>query len=269
MNAQAARRLLIESDLRRAIGDGELRLHFQPKVDAGTGRIVGAEALVRWQHWEPGLLPPGEFIPLAEETCLILPLTAWVTESACHTIRHWLDAGLSGVRISINLAAPSLSDATLLDKLGYLMERYALTPNSLILEVTETMVMGDVEHSVGMLERLRSKGYRLSLDDFGTGYSSLSYLKRLTIDELKIDRSFVIECANGGRDAALASAIIALGHELGLRIVAEGVETQAQSTFLLGHGCAVQQGFLFSRPVSPSDFEVSLRRGGIQSLQKA
>ncbi len=266
MNAQAARRLLIESDLRRAIGDGELRLHFQPKVDAATRRIVGAEALVRWQHSERGLLAPYEFIPLAEETGLILPLTDWVLESACQRTRQWLDAGLPHVPISVNLAAPSLTDPTLLDTLDALMQRFDLTPDSLTLEVTETMVMGDVEHSVGMLERLRARGYSLSLDDFGTGYSSLSYLKRLTIDELKIDRSFVMECAAGGRDAALAAAIIALGHELGLRIVAEGVETPEQSAFLLRHRCGVQQGYLFARPVAAADFEQHLRRGFMELL---
>jgi EAL domain-containing protein (putative c-di-GMP-specific phosphodiesterase class I) len=183
-------------------------------------------------------------------------------------VRHWLDAGLARVPISVNLAASSLTDPTLLDKLDALMQRFDLAPDNLTLEVTETMVMGDVEHSIGMLERLRAKGYSLSLDDFGTGYSSLSYLKRLTIDELKIDRSFVMECSAGGRDAALAAAIIALGHELGLRIVAEGVETEAQSAFLLRHRCTVQQGYLFARPLTSADFEHLLRQGSVQSLQK-
>ena len=266
MNALAASRLLIESDLRRAIGDGELRLHFQPKVDAGSGQVVGAEALVRWQHWERGLVPPNEFIPMAEETGLILPLTDWVLECACSNVRDWINAGLTPVPISVNLAAPSLTDATLLDKLNALMTRFSLSPNALTLEVTETMVMGDVEHSIALLQRLRDKGYSLSLDDFGTGYSSLSYLKRLTIDELKIDRSFVIECAEGGRDGALAAAIIALGSELGLRIVAEGIETEEQSAFLMRHGCNVQQGFLFSRPVTPAAFEVILQTGTIKNI---
>ena len=264
MNAQAANRLVIESDLRRAIGDGELRLHFQPKVDAVTGKIVGAEALVRWQHRERGLVPPNEFIPMAEETGLILPLTDWVLECACANLRDWIDAGLPAVRISVNLAAPSLTDPQLIDKLDALMARFRLAPDSLTLEVTETMVMGDVEHSIALLEQLRARGYSLSLDDFGTGYSSLSYLKRLTMDELKIDRSFVIECAAGGRDGALAAAIIALGQELGLRIVAEGIETPEQSAFLLRHGCNVQQGFLFSRPVTPAVFETMLQTSTIK-----
>ncbi len=266
MNALAASRLLIESDLRRAIGDGELRLHFQPKVDAGSGQVVGAEALVRWQHWERGLVPPNEFIPMAEETGLILPLTDWVLECACSNVRDWINAGLAPVPISVNLAAPSLGDPALLDKLNALMKRFSLSPDSLTLEVTETMVMGDVEQSIALLERLREGGYSLSLDDFGTGYSSLSYLKRLTIDELKIDRSFVIECAEGGRDGALAAAIIALGSELGLRIVAEGIETDEQSAFLMRHGCNIQQGFLFSKPVSPSAFEVILQTGFLKKI---
>jgi len=261
MNALATNRVLVEADLRRAVAAGELCLHFQPKVDAQSGAIVGAEALVRWQHPERGLVPPGEFIPLAEETGLILPLTDWVLESACTSLRAWLDAGLPPVPLSVNLAAPSLTDGTLIGKLDALMHHLDLAPASLILEVTETMLMRDVEHAVTLLETLRTKGYGVSLDDFGTGYSSLSYLKRLPMDELKIDRSFVNECASGGRDSALAGAIIALGLELGLRVVAEGVETPEQTAFLLRHGCVLQQGFLFSRPVPAPQFEQLLRQG--------
>lgn len=269
MNAKASLRLVMESELRRAIVDGELRLHYQPKVDADTGKIVGAEALVRWQHGMRGLVSPNEFIPLAEETGLILPLTDWVTETVCSDIRRWIDDGLVIVPISVNLAAPSLADLTLVDKLDALMRRFNLTASSLILEVTETMVMGDVAQSIVLLERLRARGYCLSLDDFGTGYSSLSYLKQLPLDELKVDRSFIIECAAGGRDGALASAIIALGLELGLHMVAEGIETEAQSAFLLGRGCCVQQGYLFSRPVAVSVFADLLKVGAIHQLPQS
>src|SRR5690606_11545816 len=256
MNALATRRLLLEAELRRAIEQDELRLHFQPKVDAGSGAIVGAEALVRWQHPERGLLPPADFIPLAEESGLILPLTDWVLESACRHLRRWADAGLPSIPLSVNLAAPSLTDRTLIDQLDALMLRYDLTPDCLVVEMTETLLMRDVQAGIAMLVDLRTRGYGLSLDDFGTGYSSLGYLKLFPIDELKIDRALVTDIATGGRDGALAGAIIALGHELGLKVVAEGVETELQSTFLLSRGCKVQQGNLFSRAIPSEQFEL-------------
>ncbi len=261
MNADAATRLLLEAELRHAIGCDELRLHFQPKVDAATGRIVGAEALVRWQHANRGLLSPLEFIPLAEETGLIMPLTDWVLEAACSQQRAWRDAGLSTVPLSVNLSAPSIAGVTLAAKLDGLIERFGLTTDCLALEMTETMLMRDANAAILQLETLRSRGYGLSLDDFGTGYSSLSYLKRFPVDELKIDRAFITDVERGGRDAALTAAIIALSRELGLKVVAEGVETRAQSEFLLNRGCRVQQGYLFSKPVPAAAFAELLRIG--------
>ena len=261
INALAATRLLKEAELRIAISHDQLLLHFQPKVDASGLKIVGAEALVRWQHPQRGLVPPGEFIALAEETGLILPLTDWVLEAACSALCGWRDAGLPSVPLSVNLAAPSLSDPTLVIKLDALMKRHGLQPEMLMLEVTETILMGDVEQSVASLNALRAGGYGLSLDDFGTGYSSLSYLKRFPIDELKIDRSFVNGVERGGRDGALAAAIIALAREFGLSVVAEGVETPEQAMFLIRHGCPVQQGFWFSRPVPCAEFAQLLRSG--------
>ncbi len=260
-NVRATERLLLENELRLAIETGELRLYFQPKVDARDGSIVGAEALVRWQHPERGLIPPDRFIGLAEDTGLIGPLTDWVLDAACQSLRRWSDAGLRAISLSVNLAASSLSDSRLLDQLDLLMQRYGLSPSSLQLEMTETMVMSDVESVVGVLERLRARGFSLSLDDFGTGYSSLSHLKRLPMDELKIDRSFIADVALGGRGGALAAAVITLGSELGLQVVAEGVETVAQSAFLLGRGCTLQQGYLFSRPVPGAAFQQLLRAG--------
>jgi diguanylate cyclase (GGDEF)-like protein len=261
INALAASRLTKEAELRSAIAQDQLRLHFQPKVDASNLRIVGAEALVRWQHPQRGLVPPGEFIPLAEETGLILPMTDWVLEAACRALRSWRDAGLRSVPLSVNLAAPSLSDPTLICKLDALMKRFGLSPESLVLEVTETILMTDVQQGIDRLNALRAKGYGLSLDDFGTGYSSLSYLKRFPIDELKIDRSFVNGAERGGRDGALAAAIITLAREFGLSVVAEGVETPAQALFLIRHGCLVQQGFWFSKPMPDAEFEALLRDG--------
>jgi diguanylate cyclase (GGDEF)-like protein len=266
MNALATNRLLMEAELRRGIAGGELQLHFQPKVDARSGTVLGAEALVRWLHPERGLVGPGDFIPLAEETGLIVPLTAWVLQSACAHLRRWHDAGLACGPLSVNLAASSLSDTALVDTLDALTARFGVSPSSLVLEVTETTLMTNVDAGLSLLQTLRSRGYGLSLDDFGTGYSSLSYLKRFPIDELKIDRSFVTDVARGGRDGALAAAIVALGREFGLQVVAEGVETAEQSSFLMRRGCNVQQGFLFSRAVPAPAFERLLRPGVIAAV---
>jgi len=252
MNAQARARLALESDLRRAIADGELRLHFQPKVDALSGKMVGAEALVRWRHPQRGLLPPAAFIPLAEEVGLIVPLGDWVMRSACEALRRWRALRLATVPLSINLAAPSFLQEGLVEQLDALLHEFGLLAGQLTIEVTESLLMQDVGRTVERLQALRERGFGLSLDDFGTGFSSLSYLKRFPIDELKIDRSFVQDVDRGGKDGALVASIIALGGLLDLRVVAEGVETRAQSDFLLAHGCNQQQGYLFARPM-PAD----------------
>ncbi len=267
MNRLATTRLQKEVDLRRAIAVDELCLHFQPKVDSATGQIVGAEALVRWLHPEHCLVLPGDFIPLAEETGLILPLTDWVLEAACHSLRGWLDAGLKLQQLAVNLAAPSLVNGDLVARLDELAQRYRLRPENLMLEMTETMLMQDVRRCIPLLKALRERGYGLSVDDFGTGYSSLSYLKRFAVDELKIDRAFVTDVTQGGKDGALAAAIIALGRELGLKVVAEGVETEAQRSFLQRHGCKFHQGFLYSRPVPAVDFEDLMRRQALLPAQ--
>jgi diguanylate cyclase (GGDEF)-like protein len=257
MNAQAGARLARESELRRAIAEGELRLHFQPKMDALSGRMVGAEALVRWQHPQRGLLLPGDFIPLAEETGLIVPLGDWVMRSACETLMHWRKLRLSALPLSINLSAPSFLQDGLVAQLDALLQSCGLQAGQLTIEVTESLLMQDLGRTVKRLHALRDRGFKLSLDDFGTGYSSLSYLKRFPIDELKIDRSFVQDIQRGGKDSALVASIIALGGLLDLRVVAEGVETAAQSDLLLAQGCHQQQGYLFARPM-PAD-ELRLR----------
>ena len=266
MNAQASARLAQESDLRRGIADGQLRLYYQPKVDAASGVILGAEALVRWQHPERGLVPPGQFISLAEESGLILPLTDWVLETACADLRRRADAGLPALPVSVNLASPSFVHDDLPAQLQALMKKDRLAASCLTLEVTESLLMAQVERAVERLQALREMGFGLSLDDFGTGYSSLSYLKRFPIDELKIDRSFVIDVSKGGRDGALAAAIIALGREFRLRVIAEGVETLEQATFLLDHGCAHQQGFLFARPMPVHEFDALLVTGAMPTV---
>jgi diguanylate cyclase (GGDEF)-like protein len=267
LNARVKDRVLLENELRLAIQAGQLRLHYQPKVDARSGCLLGAEALVRWQHPERGLIPPGHFIPLAEESGLIAPLTDWVLDAACKSQRRWSDHGLPPLPLSVNLAASSLADARLLDQLAGLMLRYGLHPSCLMLELTETMVMRDVATAIGVLDSLRTMGFGLSLDDFGTGYASLSHLKRLPMSELKIDRSFITDVARGGRDGALAAAAITLGSELGLQVVAEGVETKEQSEFLIGRGCALQQGYLFSKPVPQAAFEQMLKSGTTRATE--
>lgn len=258
MNVRASARLARETDLRHAINDGQLRLHYQAKVDAGSGLITGAEALVRWQHPERGMVSPGEFIPLAEESGLIVPLTDWVLETACTDLRRRADTGLRRVPVSVNLSSPSFADDGLRIRLDGLLGRYQLDSSCLVLEVTESLLMSDVERAVARLQALRELGFRVSLDDFGTGYSSLGYLKRFPIDELKIDRSFVADAWRGGRDGAIAVSVIALGRAFGLQVVAEGVETAGQSDFLLAHGCAQQQGFLFAKPMPCADFDAFL-----------
>jgi EAL domain-containing protein (putative c-di-GMP-specific phosphodiesterase class I) len=267
LNARAKDHVMLETELRQAIQAGQLRLHYQPKVEARSGCLVGAEALVRWQHPARGLIPPGHFIPLAEECGLIAPLTDWVLHAACKSLRRWSDQGLPNLPLSVNLPASSLADDGLPDQLDDLMRHYRLHPSCLMLELTETMVMRDVVKAIGVLDSLRTMGFGLSLDDFGTGYSSLSHLKRLPMSELKIDRAFVTDVARGGRDAALAAAIITLGSELGLQVVAEGVETKEQSEFLIGRGCGLQQGYLFSRPVPQAAFELMLKAGSTRSIE--
>ncbi|WP_243392808.1 MULTISPECIES: putative bifunctional diguanylate cyclase/phosphodiesterase [Roseateles] len=261
LNARAKDRVLLEAELRQALLSGQLRLHYQPKVDACNARLVGAEALLRWQHPQRGLIAPGLFIPLAEDSGLIAPLTDWVLHAACQSLRRWADLGLAMLPLSVNLPASSLADAGLPEQLSALVQHYGLQPAWLMLELTETMLMREMATAVAVLDRLRALGFGLSLDDFGTGYSSLSHLKRLPMSELKIDRAFITEVARGGRDAALASAIITLGRELGLQVVAEGVETQEQSEFLIGRGCRLQQGYWFARPLPPEAFEAMLRAG--------
>ena len=261
MNVAARERLARETELRTAIEDDQLRLHFQPKIDAGSGLIVGVEALVRWQHPERGMIPPGHFIPLAEETGLIHPLTDWVFNAACETLASWTRAGLRVVPVAINMASPCFRTAGLVERLSTLVQRHGLQPSMLALEVTESILMEDNEHAASRLHALRALGFKLSLDDFGTGFSSLSYVKRFPIDELKIDRSFVQDLSVGGKDLALVASIVTLGRLLGLVVVAEGVETEGQAAALMAQGCSVHQGFLYARPVSAEALAGRLRHG--------
>ena len=261
MNESTLERLRMERHLRHALEHDEFALHYQPQVDLRTGCIVGMEALLRWRHPERGLVPPNEFIGLAEETGLIVPIGAWVIRTACRQNMAWLGAGLGELRIGVNLSARQFSQKNLVGMIASVLQETGLPPHCLDLELTESLVMTDVEHAIGVLNDLRRLGVQLSIDDFGTGYSSLSYLKRFPIDVLKIDQSFVREIAPKSNDAAISDAIISMAHSLGIKVVAEGVETEAQCEFLSRNMCDEIQGFLFSKPLPAKEVEVLLREG--------
>jgi len=262
MNERVTDRLALEHALRRALERREFLLHYQHKVDLRTGSIIGAEALVRWMHPEWGLVRPARFIPIAEETGLIVPLGEWVFEEACRQTRTWIDAGLRPGTVSVNLSARQFRAEGLVRAVSRILQETRVDPALVEMELTESMVMHNVETSIATLQALKALGIRLSVDDFGTGYSSLAYLKDLPIDALKIDRSFVRDIGMGADadDGILAAAIISLGHALHLKVIAEGVETDAQLHFLKRHGCDQVQGFLYGEPVPPAQFAELLLR---------
>jgi EAL domain-containing protein (putative c-di-GMP-specific phosphodiesterase class I)/GGDEF domain-containing protein len=254
MSHQTIERIDLENDLRRGIERGELRLHYQPLIDLATDRIVGFEALVRWEHPVRGLIPPLSFVPLAEETGLILPLGRWVLERACRQARAWHDARPGGppLFMSVNLSARQFAQPELVDQVREILDDTGLDPAALEIEITESVLMDQTEAGVRTLRQLRDIGVRLVLDDFGTGYSSLSYLKHLPLDTIKIDRSFVAGL-DGDTDRSLVDAVIALAHGLRIGVVAEGIETEAQFELLRGMGCDVGQGYLFARPLPSAE----------------
>ena len=254
MNSNARRQLQLLQDLRNALEHHQFRLHYQPKFDAANGLPVGAEALLRWEHPQHGLLLPDKFIELAEKTGLIIAIGEWVLNEACRQMREWYVQGYTDWRIAVNLSALQFCHAGLVRSVANALERYHLPANNLTLEITETTAMSDADVSMLVLQQLADMGVDLSIDDFGTGYSSLMYLKRLPANELKIDRGFVRDLEQDSDDAAIVSAIVALGQALDLRIVAEGVETSGQQTFLTRLGCDSLQGFLLGKPVPAEQF---------------
>ena len=258
MNQGMHERMRIESGLRAALGNGELLLHYQPKFQIEGGRIIGAEALVRWRHPERGLVPPADFIPLAETTGLILQVGEWVLEAACAQAAVWQRAGVPPLRIAINVSAREFT-ANLPGRLAATLARYGLDPCWLELEITESALMHDIERVIAIMDQINALGVTLSLDDFGTGYSSLSYLKRFPIDSLKIDRSFTMGLPGDSSDCAIATTIISIGKQLRHKVIAEGVETVEQLAFLRESGCDEVQGYLFSRPLPADAFETALR----------
>jgi EAL domain-containing protein (putative c-di-GMP-specific phosphodiesterase class I) len=245
--------------MRRALGNEEFVLHYQPQIDTESGRIVGCEALLRWDDPDSGLVAPSDFIPLAEETGLIVPLGEWVLRQACAQHQAWIDAGFTDLTMAINLSARQLQQIDVVERISEILGWHELPARQVKLEITESMIMGRGEEAADLLASIKSLGVGLSIDDFGTGYSSLAYLRRFPIDELKIDRSFVRDIPDDENDAEIAATIIAMARNLKLAVVAEGVETREQAEFLATHGCQHYQGFLFSPPVSAPDFEDLLK----------
>jgi diguanylate cyclase (GGDEF)-like protein len=259
MGSTALERLAMEQSLRTACSEQQFEIYYQPKIDLKTRAVVGLEALLRWQHPEQGTIAPDDFIPAAEESGLIVPIGEWVLRNACLQLRRWSDDGLAPMRIGINLSACQFRQSLFCRQIESSLQDAALAPGWLELELTESVIMEDIQNSSQVLRDLRHLGVSISLDDFGTGYSSLSLLKRLPINTLKIDRSFVQEIGNDDDSAAIVEAVITLAHSLRLRVIAEGVETREQLDFLAERGCDEAQGFLFTCPLPAAEMEQWLR----------
>ncbi|MFN4354406.1 putative bifunctional diguanylate cyclase/phosphodiesterase [Parvibaculum sp.] len=269
LHLRAIERNTIERDLRTALAQNQLMLFYQPKVDIETGRVTGAEALIRWRHEDRGFIPPATFIPVAERSGLVVPLTKWVLDEACRQNRVWQDDGLMKIGVAVNVSAIDLRRTDLTDTIANTLIRRGLSPRFLELEVTESMVMEDVDVVIGTLRRLRSLGVGISIDDFGTGYSSLAYLKRFPVKRIKIDRSFVQDVADGRDGNVIPKVIIDLAHALGVKVIAEGVETAEQYEALRALGCDEVQGYFVGRPMPAAEFEVFLRNSPAGGLQGA
>lgn len=258
MNQRSLDRLRIETGLRQALDQGELLLHYQPKVSIASGTIIGAEALVRWCHPEQGMMSPDDFISVAEETGLIVKIGEWVLEQACIQALAWQHSGLPPFKIAVNISTRQIT-SKLPQIVAELLSRYGLSPEWLELELTESMLMQRADDVIEMMDELHAMGIALALDDFGTGFSSLSYLKRFPIDTLKIDRSFISGIPGDSSDCAIAGAIVSMAKQLGHRVIAEGVETKEQLSFLTGLGCDEIQGYLFSAGLPAEEFAALLR----------
>jgi diguanylate cyclase (GGDEF)-like protein len=267
MNARAFAMLSTEHSLRQALERGEFVLHYQPQVDLATGRVVGAEALLRWQRPDMGLVSPAQFISIAEETGLIVPIGDWVVREACKQSRGWLNAGLSAVPVSVNVSALQFRQPEFPEKVAAALREIDLPPESLELEITESVIMHGADTTMATMHQLKAMGLKLSIDDFGTGYSSLSYLKQFPIDRLKLDQSFVRGLPSDPDDLAISTAVIGMAKTLRLKVMAEGVETEAQLQFLRQHGCDEAQGRFFSGPLLADDLVRFAARSDVVQLK--
>ncbi|MGB2269922.1 MAG: putative bifunctional diguanylate cyclase/phosphodiesterase, partial [Cycloclasticus pugetii] len=255
MSESINQRLVIENELRNVILRDELKVFYQPQFSATNGELIGMEALVRWQHPKKGLIPPNNFIGLAEETGQIHMIGEWVMETACKTLKNWIDRGAKPIRVAVNLSTLQLEDDGIVNKISSILETTQLPHKLLELEITESSVMNNEQLMIEKLNTLKELGIKLAIDDFGTGYSSLSYLKRLPINLLKIDRSFVNNCLLNSIDSDIIRTIIILAHSMGIDVIAEGVETEQQSTLLKSLNCDFVQGYLFGKPMPSEEFE--------------
>jgi EAL domain-containing protein (putative c-di-GMP-specific phosphodiesterase class I) len=257
MRVEAVERLEMEQALRRALGRSELCLFYQPVLDVDSGSVVGVEALLRWNHPERGLLRPAEFISLAEDTGLILPIGRWALQEACRQAQRWREADPQRLplTIAVNLSARQLAQPDVADMVAEALESTGTDPSQVWLEITESVLTGDTETTIGALRALKALGVRLSVDDFGTGYSSLLYLKRFPVDTLKVDRAFVAGLGTHPEDTAIVAGVVRLAQTLGLTAIAEGVETEEQRAALLALGCDLAQGYLFGHPEPPEDLD--------------
>jgi diguanylate cyclase (GGDEF)-like protein len=269
MNVRAVERQFIEEGLRRALERQEFALHYQPTVNLMTGAITGAEALIRWTHPTRGSIAPAQFIPVAEDCGLILPIGAWVLREACAQAQAWMDAGLPIMSMAVNVSAMEFRDKNFLDGLFAILSETGLDPRSLELELTESVLMKHAEFTASVLQILRKRGVQVAVDDFGTGYSSLSYLQKFPVDALKIDQSFVRQISTSGDDTTIVKAVIGMARSLKLRVIAEGVETLDEVAFLRAYRCEEAQGYYFSRPVLPQQFAMLLRNGIAESSSVA
>jgi EAL domain-containing protein (putative c-di-GMP-specific phosphodiesterase class I) len=261
MNVRAVERQSIEESLRRALERQEFALHYQPKINLKTGEITGAEALIRWTHRTRGPVCPGQFIPVAEDCGLILPIGKWVLREACQQARAWVDAGLPLVTMAVNISAIQFRDENFPELVFGILKETGLDPKALELELTESVLMKHAESTASILKTLRARGVQVAIDDFGTGYSSLSYLGKFSIDALKIDQSFVRQITTSPGETTIVTAVISMGQSLKLRVVAEGVETAEELAFLRAHECDEAQGYYFSRPALPQLFAKLLETG--------
>ncbi|MEH6562674.1 MAG: GGDEF domain-containing phosphodiesterase, partial [Marinobacter sp.] len=266
MQEREVLRLELEKDLSQALANNEFVLHYQPQLNLDNGEITSVEALIRWQHPRRGLLAPGEFIPLAEESGRITDIGQWVVMAACQQLAAWKGTRFENLRVAVNLSGRELDDENLVERIRKALETEGIPADRLEVELTEEIFIQNIEHNLGQLSRLHDLGVHLAIDDFGVGYSSLAYLRDFPVDLLKIDRSFITNVTERHDDAVITRAVINLAHNLGLRVVAEGVETQAQLDFLKNHRCNMAQGYLISRPVSAADLEQALGSGVPETL---